>query len=363
MPTFERDSGRVIPNWGRQLSDSDYVTLEGSWITRGLADAAMLRRVTEQEGRDVVGQKGKRDCAGILIPYLWPGEPLPHAYRIRRDHPDVTADENGRIKLERKYLAAPGSGNRLYIPPGVTLEQLNDVCIPIVLVEGEKKALALWRLANHGVSSPRFIPIAISGVWNWRGIVGKTGGAGGERLDVKGPIPDLGRIAWTGRKIFIIFDTNVNTDDSVKWARNGIARELAIRQGEVQFVNLPADCGVNGVDDLLVAWGPTRVLELFETPVAAANITVVLPPQFQMRPEGMFRITQKGGLLTEIQLTNFRASVVTNVTVDDGVETQREFEIESELMGHSSRFTIAASVFASMDWPIERMGCSRDHIS
>src|SRR6185437_14534532 len=108
-----------------------------------------------------------------------------------------------------------------------------------------------------------FIPIAIAGVWNWRGIVAKSGGPKGERLDVRGPIADLSRITWTGRIAFIVFDANVHTNDSVKWARIGISRELAKRGADVKLVNLPEDCQVNGIDDLLASWGPTRVLELF----------------------------------------------------------------------------------------------------
>jgi hypothetical protein len=47
---------------------------------------------------------------------------------------------------------------------------------------------------------------------------------------------------------------------------------------------------------------------------------------------------------------------VTSVRLDDGVETKREFEIAAELMGRKFRFTIPAPEFASMNWPIERMG-------
>ena len=140
---------RVPTSWGGPLTEKDYDALDKSWISRELADAAMLRRVETQEGRDVVGQKGSRDCAGILIPYYWPAEPGPFTYRLRRDKPDYTFDKDGKAKPERKYLGAPGSANRLYIPPGVTLQQLADVAIPIVVVEGEKKALALWRLPNQ----------------------------------------------------------------------------------------------------------------------------------------------------------------------------------------------------------------------
>jgi len=72
----------------------------------------------------------------------------------------------------------------------------------------------------------------------------------------------------------------------------------------------------------------------------------------------MFRVTAKGEQLSQVQLTNYRASITTNIRLDDGVETRREFEIESELLARTSRFTIPASEFARMDWPIERMGSS-----
>ena len=142
----------------------------------------------------------------------------------------------------------------------------------------------------------------------------------------------------------------------MKYARNGIARELGTRHAEVQFVNLPEDCGVKGVDDLLAAWGPARVLELFERSVSGARLHVVLPPQYQSRPEGMFRVVKKGEQLVETQLTNYRASIKTSITLDDGVETKREFEIESELMSRAFQFRIPASQFTSMEWPIEQMG-------
>jgi hypothetical protein len=104
--------------------------------------------------------------------------------------------KDGVVKPDRKYLGAPGSGNRLYIPPGITPEQLADVKIPIAIVEGEKKALALWRLANHETNQPGSSHCARWRV-NWRGTVGKIGGPNGERLDLKGPIADHPhRVGW-----------------------------------------------------------------------------------------------------------------------------------------------------------------------
>ena len=341
---------RIPPAWGGPLTAADYAALLKSWIPQEIADAAMLRRVDQPQGRRLLGLRGSRDCTGILIPYYWPGDPKLFNYRVRRDHPEWTTGKDGKPKPDKKYLGPPKGTNRLYIPPGVTPEQLQDVTIPVAIVEGEKKALALSRLA------PRFIPVALAGVWSWRGKVGRTSGPSGEGIELTGPIADLGRIAWKARKVFIVFDANVHTDDSVNWARKGIARELATRGAEVEFVNLPEGCGVNGIDDLLAAWGPEKVLELFDRSVSGSRLHVVLPPQFQSRPEGLFRVTTKGEQLSEVQLATYRAAVITNTRLDDGVETKREFEIEAELMGRRSRFTIPASEFAGMDWPIERMG-------
>lgn len=345
----------VTPDWGVPLSPEDYRSLEGSWITRELAERAMLRRVDAVQGRAVVGQKGKRDCAGILIPYYWPGEPSPVSYRIRRDNPDWTQAENGKPKANAKYLGAPTSANRLYIPPGVTPEQLANLSIPIVITEGEKKALALWRLAFEGTDTPRFIPIALAGVWNWKGVIGKASSDKGVRVDVKGPIVDLSKIQWE-RKVLIVFDANVSNNEMVQKARAGIARELAKRHAEVKFVDLPPDSGVNGVDDLLALWGSTKVLELFENPAAAAHVEIVLPSQYDFRSGGMFRVTTKGQKLTEVQLTTYQAKITKNIQVDDGVTTHREFEIEAKLVGRNFQFTISSSEFAGMEWAIEKLG-------
>jgi hypothetical protein len=347
---------RVAPSWGTALNEADFQTLAASWISREHADRAMLRRVDASQGREITGQKGNRDCAGLLIPYYWPDEPMPFNYRVRRDNPEWITGKDGKPKPDGKYLSPPRGGNRLYIPPEVTAEQLQDLTLPLLITEGEKKALALWRLSHHETEKPRFLPVGIAGVWNWRGVVGKSHGPHGERIDVRGPIPDLSRVVWIGRKVSIVFDSNVATNDSVSAARWGISRELATRAAIVEFINLPQDCRVNGIDELLATWGPTRVLELFRQPVPGQSLQVVPPPQFQARPDGMFRVVSKGEHLSETKLTNYRASIKTSITLDDGLETKREFEIESELIGRVYRFTIPASQFTGMDWPIEQMG-------
>jgi hypothetical protein len=99
MSSPELSPRRIPPSWGVPLTEGDYANLGGSWITKEIADEAMLRRVDEYEGREVVGQKGNRDCAGILIPYYWPGEPHPINYRVRRDNPDWKVGKDWGLRI------------------------------------------------------------------------------------------------------------------------------------------------------------------------------------------------------------------------------------------------------------------------
>src|SRR5260370_38769153 len=87
---------RVPPDWGEPLSEADYKNLEASWITRELADAAMLRRVDAYEGAEIVGQKG-RDCAGLLFPYYPPGDHYPLNYCLLLYNPEGVGVKSGKL--------------------------------------------------------------------------------------------------------------------------------------------------------------------------------------------------------------------------------------------------------------------------
>jgi hypothetical protein len=92
----------------------------------------------------------------------------------------------------------------LYLGPGIDPAFLRDSTVPLVITEGEFKTLSLFRLANHSMpNGPRFLPIGVSGGYNWRGTIGKTVGPDGSRLDVKGAIPDLDWITWQDRRVVI----------------------------------------------------------------------------------------------------------------------------------------------------------------
>ena len=256
----------ILP--GSSLTPADLDALARCGISTELAQQALLRRVDSFSGAELVGRNGRGDYGGIIFPYIWPGEDDVREYRLRRDHPDLEQAEGGRFKEKNKYLWPPGRGNLLYLPPNIVPEWLTDLSLSVVFTEGEKKCLSLWELAWYGLGDsadrPRFLPIGLAGVWGWRGTIGKTEGPSGERQDVKGTISDFERIAWTRREGMILFDANVVTNDSVRNASEALAAMLQRRQVHVLFADIPADAGVNGIDDYIGAHGPESALRLIE---------------------------------------------------------------------------------------------------
>jgi Domain of unknown function (DUF3854) len=84
-----------------------------------------------------------------------------------------------------------------------------------VLVEGLKKLCAAWRLSRLEQDAPRFLACGLSGVWNFKGTIGKAPDATGARVDVKGVIPDVDRVTWTNRAVCVLFDSDTTTNPSV----------------------------------------------------------------------------------------------------------------------------------------------------
>ena len=245
---------------GSDLTPADHANLDARWIDRELANRARLRRADSLTGGEVVGRKGG-NYSGIVIPYFYPGSDQVREYRLRRDHPDLEYDSVGNLKVRQKYLSPPGRANMLYLPPGVAQSLLRDPTLPIVITEGEFKTLALWRAANHGAASqPRFLPVGVSGVYNWRGTIGKTVGPDGSRMDVKGAIPDLDWLAWAGRRVVVAYDADAVSKELVRIARSVLAAHLRGRGAVVGFLEWDIAKG-KGIDDHLAAVGPDTVLD------------------------------------------------------------------------------------------------------
>jgi predicted P-loop ATPase len=245
---------------GHELTADDYVRLAARWITPEIALEQKLSRITSIEGCEMFGRK-TGNLAGVLIPNTDPwNERHVREYRLRLDHPRLERRADGTEHEGQKYLQPPGRPNLAYIPVGITPAMLDDVNVPILILEGEFKAMAALRCARWESESPRFVPVALAGVCNFRGTVGKTTGPDGDRRDVHGVIPDIERIPWKGRRVIIAYDSDAKTNPKVGAARSMLARELVERGAVVGFLEWAPGEG-KGLDDWLATVGPDKVLQ------------------------------------------------------------------------------------------------------
>ncbi|HEX9005431.1 MAG TPA: DUF927 domain-containing protein [Blastocatellia bacterium] len=280
------------------LTADDLEWLAKSYISPELAAKAELHRVDSMSGAEIVGRtpKASADYAGIIFPYRWPGGNRAREFRLRRDHPDLELQSDGKTKEKAKYLSPPGRGNLLYFPPDTEASTFTETSISAVITEGEKKALALSRFFNE-VDETRLV-IGLSGVWNWRGTVGNELGGDGKRYPVKGVIPDFDQIEWKGRTVEIVFDANVKSKPEVAAARRELAKEFVHRGASVRVVDLPDDIeGVNGVDDLLFLKGAEFVQEMFET----ARLSALKRQVKTMAGNIVFTVDDKGVFATDVE--------------------------------------------------------------
>jgi hypothetical protein len=239
------------------LTPGDLHTLKFSFITPDIAKQAGLFRVDDVEGAEIVGKKRKAgtDYSGIAFPYRFPEQTSDREYRLRRDTPDKVQQSDGAIKEEGKYLTSPGCRNMLYFTPGCVRENLRDAALPVVITEGFKQPLALHRASRHGLtdadSSPRFLVIGLSGVWNFRGKIGTTPTQNDGKEDLTGFISDFDFLELKGRKIIILYDADAKSNYKVKFAEKSLAKELTERGADVFIADCPEMDGCNGIDDVL----------------------------------------------------------------------------------------------------------------
>jgi len=130
-----------------------------------------------------------------------------------------------------RYYQAAGTPPRLYIPPRAQAV-LDDPTVPLLVVEGEKKAL---KADQEGL-----VTVAVGGLWSWL-TKGKL-------------IPDLAHIDWYERVGLLVPDSDVWTRPDLLQPVYALGKELEERGATVSVVKLPAgEGGIKvGLDDFLL---------------------------------------------------------------------------------------------------------------
>ncbi|MCH8242372.1 MAG: DUF3854 domain-containing protein, partial [Planctomycetes bacterium] len=184
--------------------------------------------------------------------------------RLKFDAP--RKDRNGK---PIKYESPVGERNRVYIPKG-TLSVLTDTKTELIITEGEKKAAK--------ADQDGFPCIGLVGVFGWKD--GKS-----ERL-----LPHLETIEWKDRRVYIVFDSDLNEKPEIRDAESRLAAQLKYRGARVLVGRLPdgPDGAKQGIDDFLISYSKTafrEILDKAEEPTAvdsgivkiAANLIDPMP--------------------------------------------------------------------------------------
>lgn len=232
------------------LSEGHTRDLAASGLTSETICEAGIYSAPERQVRDVLGYGAG---PGMVFPYRALNGTLSTYARVKLDH----ADDDGK-----RYRSPAREPSRIYLPPAFDVKWLAHTGMALWITEGEKKAL---KASQEGLPC-----LALPGVWNWR--------MRNDR-DKSVPIADLDAIAWRGRTVFIVFDSDLATNPSVKLAEFGLARELGRRGAKVLAVRLPAGAaGAKvGLDDYLVGHSVETLCQL--EPVEIRN------PALRERPQ------------------------------------------------------------------------------
>jgi hypothetical protein len=77
---------------------------------------------------------------------------------------------------------------------------------------------------------------------------------------------------------------------------------------------------------------------------------------YEVGPGGIVWHRQTRDGPVDVQLSNFTARIISDVTEDDGVETTRAFELEAALNGRTTRFRVPSVRFRGLDWAVQHLG-------
>jgi hypothetical protein len=231
----------------------------------GLSDDTIRRCgfhsvITPTQVTRLLRWRGRAKALGacLAIPFTQ----APGYVRLKPDNP--RRDRRGKAV---KYESPVGRPNRAYFPPG-TAAVLADPATPLVITEGEKKAA---KADQEG-----FPCIGLVGVYGWQ----KPRGAAAPRGD-RYLIDDLAGVAWRGRAVYVVYDSDAAENPAVWQAALHLAEALADEGADARIAFVPggvpgADgrAAKAGLDDYLVAHGPDALRAV----LAGARRPDELPP-------------------------------------------------------------------------------------
>lgn len=215
----------------QDLSDQHLAMLQASGLTaEAIQSRGYFTATKKVELANLGFSAQQRLTPALVIPVFGPhGEVV--LYQARPDQPRM---RNGKIV---KYETPAKARMALDVPPSVR-HLLPDPSVPLFITEGVKKADAL---AARGLCA-----VALLGVWNFRGLNDQ----GGKTL-----LAAFESIAFNGRDVFVVYDSDVMLKAPVAQAMSRLGAVIDARDARTHYVYLPSGPAGEkvGVDDYLAA--------------------------------------------------------------------------------------------------------------
>lgn len=198
--------------------------------------------------------------SAIHIPYFTAEGKVNGFYRVR--YTGELPGFAGQAKKPQRYAQAPGSLNSVYMPPLLDVPWSKILQAPenfLIVTEGEFKAAASCKAG--------YPTIGLGGVDVWRS--NKRG------LPL---LPELQKIAWREREVYVIFDSDAVDNPDVIRAQASLVRMLTELGAMPYVVELPpGDEGAkNGLDDFLLREGKKALVPYLERAKENHNAAIAL---------------------------------------------------------------------------------------
>ena len=230
------DNQNNQPRDGEELRDEVLLShhqrlLTYSVISPEIARVRGYRSVTKKAELLRLGFSARQCQVPTLLIPVWDVTGEIRLYQSRPDRPRI---ERGKAV---KYETPKGAQMTLDVPPLVR-PWLSDPHRPLFVTEGVRKADAA---VSQGLCC-----VALLGVWNWRG-TNDTGG--------KLALPAWESIALNGRRVYLVFDSDVMTKAQVHAALTRLKAFLEHRDAKVWVIYLaPGEGGAKvGLDNYFAA--------------------------------------------------------------------------------------------------------------
>lgn len=293
------------------LSEPHKIMLEGeSGISPDVIAARGYQTVTTKAELERLGFSPKqRNTPALVLPIHSPTGSL-KLYQARADTPRLD-DKSKPVK----YETPAGSSMALDMHP-FAKAKAGDPSTPLFITEGIKKGDAL---VSRGLCT-----VALIGVWNWRG----TNEHGGKMA-----LPEWENVALNGRRVYIVFDSDVMTKKEVHAALVRLKKFLEHRGAKVKLIYLPTgdDEAKTGVDDYLAAGHSTDDL------LALATSELKSAPRPEIQVNNRFLRDISDDAVAALEASNdpptyfLRGTVPVRVATDSKAEVLTNTSLKGDL--------------------------------